>query len=140
MRDILKRSQGPLRVPRSHFETLVSANLHAYTLLLSSDLLTNMPSIPISGPSYLLFILPIVSPPRPTTWLFTCIALSHHLVLCCAKSLQLYPTLCNPMDCRPPGSSVHRILQARILEWVVMPSSFGLHLKCQFTLSRQPIL
>ena len=32
-------------------------------------------------------------------------------------------TLCNPMDCRPPGSSVHRILQARIVEWVAMPSS-----------------
>ena len=40
-----------------------------------------------------------------------------------AKSLQLYPTLCNPVDCSPPGSSVHGILQARILEWVAMPSS-----------------
>ena len=29
---------------------------------------------------------------------------------------------CNPMDCSPPGSSVHEILQARILEWVVFPS------------------
>ena len=28
------------------------------------------------------------------------------------------PTLCDPMDCSPPGSSVHGILQARILEWV----------------------
>ena len=35
---------------------------------------------------------------------------------------QLCPTLCNPMDCRPPGSSVLGILQARILEWVVIPS------------------
>ena len=33
--------------------------------------------------------------------------------------------LCYPMDCSPPGSSVHRILQARILEWVTMPSSRG---------------
>ena len=32
-------------------------------------------------------------------------------------------TLCDPMDCSPPGSSVHGILQARILEWVAMPSS-----------------
>ena len=31
-----------------------------------------------------------------------------------------YLTLCNPMDCRPPGSSVHGILQARILEWIAM--------------------
>ena len=32
-------------------------------------------------------------------------------------------TLCNPMDCSPPGSSVHGILQARILEWVAIPFS-----------------
>ena len=41
----------------------------------------------------------------------------------CAKSLQSCPTLCNPVDCSPPGSSVHEILQARILERVAMPSS-----------------
>ena len=34
-------------------------------------------------------------------------------------------TLCDPMDCSPPGFSAHRILQARILEWVAMPSSRG---------------
>ena len=34
-------------------------------------------------------------------------------------------TLCGPMDGSPPGSSVLRILQARILEWVAMPSSRG---------------
>ena len=41
----------------------------------------------------------------------------------CVQSLQLCLTLCDPIDCSPPGSSVHRILQARILEWVVMHSS-----------------
>ena len=35
-----------------------------------------------------------------------------------AKSLQLYPTLCNPIDGSPSGSFVPGILQARILEWV----------------------
>ena len=35
---------------------------------------------------------------------------------------QSCPTLCDPMECSPPGSSVHRILQADILEWVAMPS------------------
>ena len=34
-------------------------------------------------------------------------------------------TLCDPMDCGPPGSSVHGILQARILVWVAVPSSRG---------------
>ena len=43
-----------------------------------------------------------------------------------AKSLlQSCPTLCNPMDCNTPGSSVHGILQARILERVATPSSRG---------------
>ena len=42
-----------------------------------------------------------------------------------AKLLQSCPTLCNTMDCSPPGSSVHGTLQARILEWVAMPSSRG---------------
>ena len=37
------------------------------------------------------------------------------------KVTQLCPTLCDPMDCRLPGFSVHGILQARILEWVVNP-------------------
>ena len=40
----------------------------------------------------------------------------------CVRSLQSCPTLCDPMDYSPPGSSVHGILQARILEWVAMPT------------------
>ena len=36
---------------------------------------------------------------------------------------QSYPTLCDPMDCSPSGSSVHESLQARILEWVAISSS-----------------
>ena len=38
---------------------------------------------------------------------------------------QSCPTLCNPVDCSPPGSSVHGILQARILEWVAISFSRG---------------
>ena len=38
---------------------------------------------------------------------------------------ELCPTLCDPMDYRPPGSSVHAILQARILAWVAIPFSEG---------------
>ena len=41
------------------------------------------------------------------------------------KVTQSCPNLCESMDCSPPGSSVHRILQERILEWVAMPSSMG---------------
>ena len=49
--------------------------------------------------------------------LFVCL----HIVL----AAQLCSTLCDPMDCGLPGSSVHGILQARILEWVAISSSRG---------------
>ena len=42
-----------------------------------------------------------------------------------AKSLQLCLTLCDAMDCSLPGSSVHGILQARMLEWIAVPFSRG---------------
>ena len=54
---------------------------------------------------------------------FVCISL---MAMCVhAKSLQPDPTVCDPMDCSLPGSSVHGILQARMLEWVAVPSSRG---------------
>ena len=40
----------------------------------------------------------------------------------CLLSHSVMSNLCDPMDCSPPGSSVHGILQARILEWVARPS------------------
>ena len=45
----------------------------------------------------------------------------------CMRALLLQPCLtrCDPMECSPPGSSVHGILQATILEWAAMPSSRG---------------
>ena len=39
------------------------------------------------------------------------------------KVAQSCPTLCDPMDCSLPGSSLHGILQARILDWVAVPFS-----------------
>ena len=52
---------------------------------------------------------------------------SISLVTACvhAKSLQSCSTLCYPMECSPQDSSIHGILQARILEWLAMPSSWG---------------
>ena len=52
----------------------------------------------------------------------------YFIIDCCSVLClvtQSCPTLCNPMDCSLPGSSVRGILQARILEWVAMPSSRG---------------
>ena len=62
-------------------------------------------------------------------WVLTMSQLPSKVILCtflvgCLVA-QLCLTLCNPMDCSPPGSSVHGILQARILEWVAMPFSRG---------------
>ena len=51
---------------------------------------------------------------------------TSHSAYVCAKSLQLCLTLYDTVDCSLPGSSVRGILQARILEWVVMPSSKGI--------------
>ena len=44
---------------------------------------------------------------------------------CCCLVTKLCPALCDPMDCSPPGSPVHGILQSRILEWVAISISRG---------------
>ena len=45
------------------------------------------------------------------------------VILCVCSVTQSCPTFCNPMDYSPPGSSVHGVLQARILQWVIISSS-----------------
>ena len=54
---------------------------------------------------------------------FVCTVFNITLVLVLVT--QSCPTLCDPMDCSPPGSSVHEIFQATILEWVSISSSRG---------------
>ena len=48
-----------------------------------------------------------------------------YIIIVSSKSLQSCLTLCHPMDCTSPGSPVHGILQARILEWVAISFSRG---------------
>ena len=48
-----------------------------------------------------------------------------HIIYQFSSVAQLCPTLCDPMDYNLPGSSVHAILQARILEWGAIPFSRG---------------
>ena len=81
---------------------------------LVSDLLQESVSVQFSRPVVSDFV---------TTW--TAVRQADGLMHAPAKWLQSCPTLCNPIDCSPPGSSVHGSLQARILEWVAMPSSRG---------------
>ena len=50
-----------------------------------------------------------------------CVSRNH--AAAAAKSLQSCPTLCDPMDSSPPGSSIHGIFQARVLGWVAIAFS-----------------
>ena len=59
-------------------------------------------------------------------------------VVLCVKSLQSCPTLCDLVDCSPPGSYVHGILQSRTLGWVAIP--FSGNLPNPGTESRSPAL
>ena len=70
-------------------------------------------------------------------WFF----MRNHLCFLCMPNCVW---LCNPGDCSPPGSSVHRIFQARILEWVAISSSRELswsknwiHVSCVTCIGRQ---
>ena len=48
-----------------------------------------------------------------------------YYISCCCLVTKSCLTLCYPVDCSPPGSSVHGISQARVLEWVAIPFSKG---------------
>ena len=67
------------------------------------------------------------------TYLHTHTHTHTHTLLKVKVVAQLCLALGDPMDCRPPGSSVHGILQERILEWVAMPSSRGSSLPRDWT-------
>ena len=59
-------------------------------------------------------------------WMLETLCLSDsQLVHVCVWSLRCFQVFATPVDCSPPGSSVLGILQARMLEWVAMPSSRG---------------
>ena len=58
-------------------------------------------------------------------YICVCVYVCVYSICVCVLVTQLCQTLCNPMDCSPPGSSVHGILQARILEWIAIFFSKG---------------
>ena len=68
-----------------------------------------------TGKTIALTIQPFVS--KVMSLLFNMPSAAAAAAAAAAKLLQSCPTLCNPMDCSLPGSSVHGIFQARILEW-----------------------
>ena len=65
----------------------------------------------------------LVTSQSPNGW---CLESTEYSLLgCCCVVVKSCLTLCDPMDCSLPQSSVHGILQARILEWVAISSSRG---------------
>ena len=67
---------------------------------------------------------PSFSPTGANPWLYTFFHYQHERA-CDSSIAQPCLTLCNPVDCSPPGSSVHGILQATVLEWIAIVFSRG---------------
>ena len=117
----------------SHIQLLVTpwtAALQAFPSFTISCSLLRFMSIESMMPSnHLILCRPLLLLPSyfPASGSFAMNWLSasggQSIVCVHAKLLQSCPTLCNPMDSSPPGSSVHRIPQARILEWVAISFS-----------------
>ena len=82
------------------------------------------------------FLLQEIFPTQGLNSSISCIGRQILSQLChlSANSLQSCPTLCDPLDCSPPGSSVHGILQARILKWLLY--SFSLRVQKIITWTR----
>ena len=87
-------------------------------------MLRELPVLPCSGPGSRVEGLSLQLRQRGCVWVCVCVCVCVH-ARACAKSFHLCPTLCKSMDCSSSGSSVHGILQARILEQAAMPSSGG---------------
>ena len=86
------------------------------SLLLGRKVLTNLDSVLKSRDITLPIKVHLVKAMSFPVVIYGCAAAA-------AKSLQLCPTLCNPIDSSPPGSSVPGILQARTLEWIAISFS-----------------
>ena len=85
-------------MPFLHFEMIMAFLLYSVTIIVISESI-----------SYII--------ERNLIWSGHIILFMHVNVLVA----QLCPTLCNPMECSPPVSSIHEILQARILKWIAIP-------------------
>ena len=85
-----------------------------------------------------------IAPNAPCTPHGVATAAATAAVFITSMIAQACPTLCDPMNCSPPGSSLHGILQARILQWVAISSSRGSswprsnpHVSCGSCIGRQ---
>ena len=83
--------------------------------------------------SYISHIIHIISHTIHITIKHTC---PRRYAAAAAKSLQLCPTMCDPIDSSPPGSPIPGILQARTLEWVAKLKQSALNMNSSFHLSQ----
>ena len=88
------------------------------------------PHLPLQAGKHSSFLREHLKWSHPTWWseLEGLLLLGLHDSHVTLKVAQSCPTLCDPMDCSPPSSSVHGILQARILEWAAKSFSRGIFL------------
>ena len=121
----MKSSVLPIRWPKywsisfsisssNEYSGLISFRIDWFDLLaVPADSQESSPEPQFKRINYLVLSLPLWS----NSYIY------YLTVLCLVAQLRL--TLCDPVDCSLPGSSVHGILQTRILEWVATPFSRG---------------
>ena len=117
--------------------------LHSSLICISTSVHNALTHPCPSGENPLIFKIQVSSPPSMKLfWSCSsfillymtsmCFKLSHHTPAAAAKSLQLWPTLCDPIDSSPPGSPVPGIFQERVLEWVAIALSVIMLLPQQY--------
>ena len=117
-----ERGRGSEWLPRCQLQALLKNSVCS-----SPSLSLGCPSLRASFPlpRSLYFFQPQLLGPEKLSVSPTRSISDLDLSLCGCWITQSCPAQCDPMDHSPPGSSVHRILQARILEWVAIPFSRG---------------
>ena len=113
---------------------------HSQAIIVSESMMLNVGSMRVlpegdkvtcgihSFTNFILCLFKTTFGMKPYLWCWKLIFHSIHGIVCvcvCVWVTQLCPTLCNTMECSSPGSSIHEITQARILEWVAIPFSRG---------------
>ena len=105
-----------LFVSFSFYSSFPSASQSAVFKNTKTEFSLAFPFLPVATPLWEKFLQ------RPVHTVFSSLYSIFSILFVCAQSRLV---LCNPMDCSPPGSSVHGILQARIPEWGAIPFSRG---------------
>ena len=110
--------QGPLRLLFSLLGPKTPSMGKYYAILLDDPNVTIWVNKPLNPPT-------VIPSHLEKEILHDCLEFLETVYPHKCVSAHLCPTLCNPMDCSPPGSSVHGIIQARIQNWVDIPFSRG---------------